>query len=886
MNFFIIILFFILLLICSCILVLSNLNSNLNSNLHSNLHKIKSIKGGTNQYNNNDNNNNNNDNIWLENVKISSDLLKTTFKGLYTADEEKLILKTCSSVIKEINPWNDLIDLIPYYNNFFKLGSNLLRYPQKFLTHSSYFRKFFIARLQILTRFCSLKQNSTIVYICAEHSNFLPFLIQLFPHCIWNIYHNLPLTYSLNSTNLNSTNLNSTNSTKIKIINEEFTINTASEWVNKCDIVISDFRRPPPKGNKLSENEDKGLLEIFDKQMLEDIYEQSAIIKKIQPKIGASIKFKLPFVDPTDISTIKIIRGKILWLPWSSPSSTDGTLLIEAADARSDSPDMDINLKQYQDSYATHNKIYRCWGYYTMPDELMDNVKPIGYDNCFDCTCEYFAWSEYKKNNHSNHSCSTYMNNLGQFLAEPLISIVNKQDYHGRFPNDLPATRILKISKLEYVGVQANTDVLKIKNYAEKLKLFADKYDEFTADEDIVVSTFEDIISKNNDKHNNDKKSNGIFTNAVTYVMPSLKSDNIFTNAVTNKLLATKFHNMYTPREQKVILAVSSKIQKLPNIWNNFKSIIKYRGNKGGKLANNLVYCHLGQRKLFMTELQVLTRFLGQHLQGATTPCIIVYAGAAPGIHLPLLFKLFPNTMWHLYDPAPFKIMGHTHHNNNNEKKQYKTYNDYFTDDVARSWTNKCDIFICDIRLSADDSNKFEIQVANDMKTQDTWTRIIQPKMGASLKFRPPYIEQDKSLQIVNYLRGQILWQIWPPQASTECRLIVEGVDATMNAPSMEFDVAKYQDSCAAHNMIDRAWKTYALPCNGLEKVIGYDRCFDCTCEAMSWIAYNKLPNARVKPVNELMDSLTAVTNQSLKNKKSFHGFNQYQPACIRLSMI
>ena len=57
---------------------------------------------------------------------------------------------------------------------------------------------------------------------------------------------------------------------------------------------------------------------------------------------------------------------------------------------------------------------------------------------------------------------------------------------------------------------------------------------------------------------------------------------------------------------------------------------------------------HWGQRKLFLTELQFLTHFWDPN---QVPEPIVIYAGAAPGRHFPLLSKLFPQltkntTIW------------------------------------------------------------------------------------------------------------------------------------------------------------------------------------------------------------------------------------------------
>jgi hypothetical protein len=130
---------------------------------------------------------------------------------------------------------------------------------------------------------------------------------------------------------------------------------------------------------------------------------------------------------------------------------------------------------------------------------------------------------------------------------------------------------------------------------------------------------------------------------------------------------------------------------------------------------------HLGQRKLLMSEIGALIRL------DAKKEYTAVYAGAAPGVHTPLLSDLFPNVMFHLYDPAPFRIR---------ESARIKLFNVCFTDEIAQTYTrSKYEhlVFICDIRRSTDESMVWE-----DMLAQKRWHEIMCP-MLTSLKFRLPW---------------------------------------------------------------------------------------------------------------------------------------------------
>jgi hypothetical protein len=61
---------------------------------------------------------------------------------------------------------------------------------------------------------------------------------------------------------------------------------------------------------------------------------------------------------------------------------------------------------------------------------------------------------------------------------------------------------------------------------------------------------------------------------------------------------------------------------------------------------------HIGQRKLFISELQFLTL----KLPDLATEAYVVYAGAAPSCKMKLLIDLFPNVTFILVDPNEFYI--------------------------------------------------------------------------------------------------------------------------------------------------------------------------------------------------------------------------------------
>jgi hypothetical protein len=288
----------------------------------------------------------------------------------------------------------------------------------------------------------------------------------------------------------------------------------------------------------------------------------------------------------------------------------------------------------------------------------------------------------------------------------------------------------------------------------------------------------------------------------------------------------------------------------------------------------NLAYIqnyHLGQRKLFLTELMMLCTVLGSFRDKAN----ILYAGAADGSHIRYLASLFPNTKWYLYDPAPF-------HKSLNGHKRIRYFNEYFTDEVARSYAGKIDIFISDIRLIPEASLKIkkemektkdqalrrkmhdermaivESQTTVDMEHQQRWLDIIEPSICGWLKWHTHFV--DKST-IMKYHPAELFFQPWAPPMSHEFRALVRPKDYHR---LLEYDVFTVQHVQHYHNMLRRPWFTYKPPpmlTGILKRIDGYDKCYDCTFEAGIWLKYFELFGMEEGGMEEVEGSIVAMMN-------------------------
>ena len=251
---------------------------------------------------------------------------------------------------------------------------------------------------------------------------------------------------------------------------------------------------------------------------------------------------------------------------------------------------------------------------------------------------------------------------------------------------------------------------------------------------------------------------------------------------------------------------------------------------------------HWGQRKLLLSEIEFLTKY-------SSSGDLVIYAGAAPAIHTPMLAELFPQLKFILIDPIPFAIK---------PTKNMELRNEYFTSVMAKEFIDKDILFICDIRIANDTKHykPSEKEVKNDMLLQQKWVEIMRPKYSM-LKFRLPWNE-DK----MEYLDGNLYLQPWGPRTTTETRLIVE--KSLINNKKI-WDCKKYEEQMFYFNTITRCkcFTTISI------KIPHLDNCYDCTSEVIIinnyLIKYKQIKNS----IKYITDFSNEISHNIMKNKKS-----------------
>ena len=278
-------------------------------------------------------------------------------------------------------------------------------------------------------------------------------------------------------------------------------------------------------------------------------------------------------------------------------------------------------------------------------------------------------------------------------------------------------------------------------------------------------------------------------------------------------------------------------------------SVLKEKYDSKYKSETNV---HLGQRKLLLSEIQLLTEYYKENKADPT----LLYIGAAIGSHLLILHELFPKVKFILYDGAAF------------DKRLYKlkdTFEIYtgkegfFTTEICKTLKKKYKplIFVSDIRLTEED---FEKGVERDMISQKEWIEILKPELSL-VKFRMPYsLKHGESLE---YIKGDILFGIWPKGTSGETRLLIKKSNISK---LKKYDFKQYEELMFFHNKYTRPF-CFDLIEKYNKYLNHYCPCYDCISELVTLDNYCQVYSRDLDAIVNIMLTLPAKDFFAKKNK-------------------
>lgn len=320
--------------------------------------------------------------------------------------------------------------------------------------------------------------------------------------------------------------------------------------------------------------------------------------------------------------------------------------------------------------------------------------------------------------------------------------------------------------------------------------------------------------------------------------------------------------------------------------------------------ALKAVNIHQGQRKLLLSEIQMLTVYYSK--KTSVVHPWIVYVGSAPGTHLLFLHQLFPHVRFSLWDGASFDTRLQEVKFPNGTPV-FEIHREFFTDITCGQILARLEkddrtkrpinhihkvgggvgktpiLFVSDIRSGEANYEAFEAKVMHDMLAQKRWALILKPDLSL-FKFRLPFTLKDGDK--VSYLDGKLYYGIWPPPESAEIRLLVKKSD--LSKPEVPVDFGTYERVLFHHNSVVRriCFDITKTPVAELADLLipgpgkpelGYCRCYDCLSELCVYKAYHKDAAANALAAfaqGKLVDLLIAAQIANKDMAKNGHGKN------------
>jgi len=328
---------------------------------------------------------------------------------------------------------------------------------------------------------------------------------------------------------------------------------------------------------------------------------------------------------------------------------------------------------------------------------------------------------------------------------------------------------------------------------------------------------------------------------------------------------------------------------------------------------------HIGQRKLAVEEVQ----FIVEALKINPALKYVVYAGAAPSVHMGYVAALFAGRIkFLLVDPAEFKI--NLDYNAPVDTRvsyadspdglvewfagawcDIAVYQGIFTEQLARDCGKylRDYVFMSDIRTCSNDSAvPYDYDVIHNLASQFVWLGDMAGKNSEDsaspsaymLKYRAPYYYMcelsekmmaqgdpifaraaalgidfvaDYRARRINYLAGEYYIQSWAGFTSSETRLCYFAPDIVTRA---HISAAEYEDKMFYYNTILRVFRRYENKYSCPK--IGFDHCADCAREAFIWEEYRAVVSAQVPVIKHVKYLTKAIHGRSFLVDKSAHG--------------
>ncbi|CAF1136750.1 unnamed protein product [Rotaria sordida] len=246
---------------------------------------------------------------------------------------------------------------------------------------------------------------------------------------------------------------------------------------------------------------------------------------------------------------------------------------------------------------------------------------------------------------------------------------------------------------------------------------------------------------------------------------------------------------------------------------------------------------HWGTRKLLLTDIEFLTNY------ARTGKYLVIYIGAAPGIHINYLSDLFPDLDFVLIDTKKVET-----------KKTPKIHirSGEFIEDIVKEYSKsrKDLLLICDVHTLGTQDD-LDDNLVIDMLNQEEWHSSMKP-IASLLTFHFPRTQN----RIQNF-KGDLILEPWASRRSNGCRLVVQ-----KTARLIDYDIKSLKLSMDYfQNVLRTTYYEHDLRDSNTD---GLDHCYDCRSEIFILSRY--LEKIQKIPSEQLLKAVPKVSEEISKS--------------------
>lgn len=259
------------------------------------------------------------------------------------------------------------------------------------------------------------------------------------------------------------------------------------------------------------------------------------------------------------------------------------------------------------------------------------------------------------------------------------------------------------------------------------------------------------------------------------------------------------------------------------------------------KAVHDITTEYWGTRKLLLTDIEFLTNYARDQKY------LVIYIGAAPGLHINFLSTLFPTLEFVLVDRKRIETK--------------KTNNIYirsgeFMDDIVKEYSkSRRDLLlICDVH-SFGTQDDLDDNMLLDMNNQMKWHQSLKP-IASLLTIHFP---QRKNR--IRFLKGDVIFEPWSSRHPNSCRLV-----ALKGANDFEYDSRQLKSSMAYfQSELRTTYYEHDLEDSNDD---GLDHCYDCRCEIFILSQYlEKIQDVKKPHLLSSVSTMSAKIAQNINDK-------------------